>query len=87
MEARVVKVGTYKAKTTLPRLIERAENGESIMITRHGKPVARIVPVADQAGAGRRSSREIVAAFRKLRRSVKPGGPSIRLLINEGRKR
>jgi len=85
----MITVGTYEAKTHLPSLIEKVEGGESVMITRHGKPVARIVPVTDTAESGRRTSQEIVAEFRKLRQSVKPappGGPRIRELINEGRK-
>lgn len=36
----------HEAKTRLSQLVERAEAGEEIVIARHGKPVARIVPVA-----------------------------------------
>ena len=39
-------VGMHAAKTTLSKLIERAEAGEEILITRNGEPVARLVPVA-----------------------------------------
>ena len=39
-------VGSYEAKTHLPQLLERVERGETITITRHGKPVARLVPAA-----------------------------------------
>ena len=35
----------HEAKTTLSQLVERAEAGEEIIIARHGKPVARLVPV------------------------------------------
>jgi prevent-host-death family protein len=38
-------VSAYEAKTYLPRLIRAVEQGETIVITRHGKPVARLVPV------------------------------------------
>lgn len=38
-------VGSYEAKTRFSELIERAEKGERFTITRHGKPVAEIVPV------------------------------------------
>lgn len=38
-------VGAFEAKTHFSALIERAEKGEEITITRRGKPVARIVPV------------------------------------------
>ncbi len=33
-------VGAYQAKTHLPQLLDRVEGGETITITRHGKPVA-----------------------------------------------
>ncbi len=41
-------VGTYEAKTHLPRLLSRVEKGESITITKRGKPIAKLVP-ADAA--------------------------------------
>lgn len=38
----------HKAKTTLSKLVERAQNGEEIVLTRNGAPVARIEPVRPQ---------------------------------------
>ena len=38
-------IGAYEAKTHLPRLLDRVVRGESLTITRHGRPVARLVPV------------------------------------------
>ena len=43
-------VSAYEAKTHLPRLIRAAERGETVIITRHGKPVAQLGPVQDQRG-------------------------------------
>ena len=40
-------VGAFEAKTHLPRLLDRVARGESVTITRHGRPVARLVPVED----------------------------------------
>jgi len=37
-------VGSYQAKTHLPRLLGRVARGERITITRHGTPVAMLVP-------------------------------------------
>ena len=42
-------IGAYEAKTHLPRLLDRVARGESLIITRHGHPVARLVPVEDAA--------------------------------------
>jgi prevent-host-death family protein len=39
-----VNVNVYAAKTNLSRLIDRAERGEEIVITRNGRPVAKLVP-------------------------------------------
>lgn len=38
------EIGAFEAKNTLSALLDRVENGEEIVITRHGKPVARLVP-------------------------------------------
>lgn len=39
--------GAFAAKTHLAELLVRAEAGESITITKHGRPVARLVPVGE----------------------------------------
>jgi prevent-host-death family protein len=39
-----MQIGAFDAKNTLGALLDRVENGEEIVITRHGKPVARLVP-------------------------------------------
>jgi prevent-host-death family protein len=44
-------VSSYEAKTHLPRLIRAVERGETVIITRHGKPVAKLAPVEDQKRA------------------------------------
>jgi prevent-host-death family protein len=40
----MLKIGAFEAKNTFGALLDRAEAGEEIMITRHGKPVARLTP-------------------------------------------
>jgi prevent-host-death family protein len=39
-----MKIGAYEAKTHLPALLDRVARGESITITRRGKPVAELRP-------------------------------------------
>ena len=39
-----MEVGAYEAKTHLPALLERVQRGEQITITKHGRPIARLVP-------------------------------------------
>ena len=38
-------VGLFEAKTHLSEYVARAERGEEVIITRHNKPVAKIVPI------------------------------------------
>lgn len=38
-------VNLYEAKTHLSRLVERAASGETIIIAKAGKPLARLVPM------------------------------------------
>jgi prevent-host-death family protein len=56
-------VSAYEAKTHLPRLIRAVERGETVIITRHGKPVAQLGPVQD------RRREEIVAAIERIKRA------------------
>lgn len=44
-------VGAFEAKTHLSQLLERAERGEEIVITRRGKPVAKLVPISERPDA------------------------------------
>lgn len=80
-------VGTYHAKTHLTDLLNRVEAGETITITRHGRPVAKIVP-AD--APGRAVDDAIAMEFRRLRESVAARGgakgSSVRDLVREGRR-
>ena len=54
-----------EAKTHLSSLLDEVERGETLIITRHGKPIARIVPEGDDARAQRRQAIEAIKAFRK----------------------
>lgn len=47
--AGMVEVGIHQAKTQLSRLLKRAATGEDVVITRGGKPVARLVPIRSEA--------------------------------------
>jgi len=79
----VRKVGAFEAKTKFSELLDRVERGEEIIITRHGKPVARIVP-----HERRRSEEEIrkaIEEIRRLRQNVTLDGLDWRELRDEGR--
>jgi prevent-host-death family protein len=60
-------VSAYEAKTHLPRLLRAAERGETVIITRHGKPVAQLGPVEDQR---RESVAEVMKRMEALRQRL-----------------
>jgi len=82
-------VGAFEAKTKFSELLERVGRGEEITITRHERPVARLVPYE------RPSTVELAALFRQMKefRAGHPLNPkglakvSYRELIDGGRKR
>ncbi|MFT4216610.1 MAG: type II toxin-antitoxin system prevent-host-death family antitoxin [Micropruina sp.] len=76
------QIGAYEAKTHLPRLLDEVARGESITITKHGRAVARLVPVAPEA----ERPEAVIAALRAARVGVRRGDDSIRAMIDEGRR-
>jgi prevent-host-death family protein len=56
-------VGIFEAKTHLSELVERAEKGEGTLITRRGKPVARLVPAQQKVDT--KAVQRIIARMRK----------------------
>ncbi len=76
-------VGAFEAKNTLGSLLDLVEKGEEVVITRRGKPVARLVP--DSGARDREKARRAAADIRQMRKGVTLGGLKIKDLINEGR--
>ena len=80
------EIGAFDAKNTLGSLLDRVERGEEIIITRHGKPVARLVP-----NAGRIDQDQARASFQRIRERahhLRLGGfdwPELKKLRDEGR--
>lgn len=56
------EVGAFEAKNTLSALLDLVERGEEVTITRHGKPVARLVP--PKPGIDRDQARAAAARLR-----------------------
>ena len=84
-------VGAFEAKTHLSALLDRVEKGESITITRHGHPVAELVPVTKRllpSGKSATTKAERAEAIRQLEEFSQRhtlGGLKIKDLIEEGR--
>jgi prevent-host-death family protein len=78
-------IGAFEAKTHFSQIIEKAERGEDFVITRRGKPVAKIIPFEQKKEMTREEAFEKLIEFRKLYRG-EPGSFNIREAIEEGRK-
>jgi len=63
-----MQVGAFEAKNTLGALLDRVEQGEEIVITRHGKPVARLAPCA--TGVDRERAEAVLARIRARAQAV-----------------
>jgi prevent-host-death family protein len=79
----MAEIGAFEAKTHLSQLLDQVERGETITITRHGKPVARLVPIV---GSSRDERRHAITELKKLRTGQTLGSLSVRKLIDEGRR-
>ena len=82
-------VGAHEAKTNLGQLLDRVARGEVIVITRHGEPIARLVPF--QAEFDRAAVAENLEALSKLAARVSARSESmtldeIRAARDEGRR-
>lgn len=59
------EVQSSDAKAHLPQILDEVERGETIIITRHGRPIARIVPETDNRAAEIRKAMERINTFRE----------------------
>ena len=84
MISRTTIIGAYEAKTRFSELLERVESGESLTITRHGSPIALLVPV--QHKSTREERKAAIAAIRELSKKNRLKGSKLRDLIAEGRR-
>jgi len=79
------QIGAFEAKTHFSSILEKAEQGEDFVITRRGKPVAKIIPFQQEPQITRKEALEKMAEMRKLYRG-KPGDFNIREAIEDGRR-
>jgi prevent-host-death family protein len=81
------EIGAFEAKNTLGSLLDRVEQGEEIIITRHGKPVARLVP--DTSRIDRAQAQAALDRIRERARRLGGGEfnwEEVKALRDEGRK-
>jgi prevent-host-death family protein len=68
------QVQSSEAKTHLPQLLDDVERGETIVITRHGRAIARLVPEIDKR---REEIRKAIEEMLALRASLPKTGITI----------
>jgi prevent-host-death family protein len=84
MEPNMRSIGAFEAKNRLSELLVAVENGEEVTITKHGRPVAKLVPVSTRDPARIAAA---IAELRELRKSLRLGADeTVRDLIDEGRR-
>lgn len=77
------EIGAFEAKNKLGTLLDWVESGEEVLITRRGKPVARLVSAVPTFD--RDKARQAVANILARGKGVTLGGLKIKDLVNEGR--
>jgi prevent-host-death family protein len=78
----MTEIGAYEAKTHLSELLARVAEGEQIVITKHGAPIAYLVP----AGSRRSAASEVIRDIKELRKGIKLKSRRLKDLIAEGRR-
>ena len=78
------QIGAFEAKTHFSRIIEEVEQGADYVITRRGKPVAKIIPFKQEKEITRAEAVAQLIEMRKLYRG-EPGSFNLREAIEEGR--
>ena len=70
-------VGAYEAKTRFGELLREAENGKTIIVTRHRFPVARLSPMTKEAA-------DVAAAMEEIHRFRREDRPTLgRITLGE----
>ncbi|OXE34922.1 MAG: type II toxin-antitoxin system prevent-host-death family antitoxin [Phenylobacterium zucineum] len=75
-------VGVFEAKNRLTALLDEVEGGGEVIITRKGKPIARLAPL--ESGHNRAKARAAANGLREASKGLSLGGVSIKDLIREG---
>lgn len=78
-------IGIYEAKSRLSELVEKAESGQEVVITRRGRPVVKLVRAKrrrEEIDSDRSALIDEIIAFS---RTCKAGRVNLRKLIAEGR--
>lgn len=78
----MLTIGAFEAKTHLSALLDRVAAGEEVVITKHGKPIARLVGAE---GIDRVRAKAAFEKLKALRKGTKLAGLSWKALRDAGR--
>jgi prevent-host-death family protein len=81
-----VEIGAFEAKNRLSELLQRAEKGQKIYITRRGRRVAVLAGAADDESSLESDRRTLIKEIRAFRAAARPGPEPLKRLVEEGRK-
>lgn len=76
-------VGSYEAKTNLSKLLDNVISGERIVITRHGKPIAVLIPPVNKQ---KNNISRTISEIHDFQKTHSLGNNKIQEMIGEGRK-
>lgn len=82
----MTKIGAYELKTHVSWVIRRLEEGESFLLTHHGRSVGHVTPIPPKAEDLRAKKAKIWKALRGNESKTFVDADEIRTLIDEGRK-
>lgn len=78
-----MRVGAFEAKDKFSALLDQVESESEIVITRHGRAVAKLVPTG--SGFDRAQAKHAADGLREACKGIKLRGLKIKDLINRGR--
>ena len=82
-----MEMGAFEAKNKLSSLLDKVAQGQRVVITRRGKPVAALVdPAVLEDEREEMKAAVIMEELRAIRGRAQPAGCSLKELVEEGRR-
>jgi len=76
-------IGSYEVKTHLAEILKKVVQGKEFLITKHGMPIAKIIPYKND---NKENPQMVIEEIKKFREGKKLGHLNIKNLIEEGRR-
>ncbi|HEY5239626.1 MAG TPA: type II toxin-antitoxin system prevent-host-death family antitoxin [Rhizomicrobium sp.] len=70
----MASVGAREANRSFSKILREAESGKTVTITRNGKPVARLMPVAPKPLSGKAREKSLAKLMKMLEKGFDLGG-------------